>query len=119
MRDGSQNVLMLMDSTNRTANHCANRPRRRTGFVLVAMTLSAVAGLSLAEPGHGSVPAIRAAVVERFELVGMTAPYREATLATVLPARISELPAEEGARVGRGDLVVRLDDTGPRCSAGP
>ena len=111
MRVWSQNVRMLLGSTSQTARHGANQPRRWPGFALAAMTLSVGAGISLAEPGHGSVPANRAVVVERFELIGMTAPYREATLATVLPARISELPVKEGARVGRGDLVVRLDDT--------
>jgi len=43
--------------------------------------------------------------------VGITAPSRTATLASVRPARIAVLSAEEGAVVRAGEVVVSLDDT--------
>lgn len=43
-------------------------------------------------------------------VLGMTAPFRTATLASVRPARIARLLAREGASVRAGDVVVALDE---------
>jgi len=53
--------------------------------------------------------------VEAFRVIGMTAPARTATLASVLPARVSARVAPEGAMVHEGDPVVRLDDAVQRA----
>ena len=85
---------MLLVLINQTASHCTHRPQRRPSLALITMALLVGAGISLAEPGSGSAPANRAAVVDRLEPVAVTAPYRETALDTALPA-------EKGARVGR------------------
>lgn len=46
----------------------------------------------------------------RLQVVGITAPSQRATLASVRPARIAKLFAEEGATVHAGDIIVALDD---------
>ncbi len=46
----------------------------------------------------------------RLQVVGITAPSRRATLASVRPARIAKLLAEEGAAVHAGEQIVALDD---------
>jgi RND family efflux transporter MFP subunit len=43
-------------------------------------------------------------------VIGITAPARVATLASVLPARISQVLAAEGSMVEAGDVVVALED---------
>lgn len=47
---------------------------------------------------------------EVVHLVGVTAPSREVTLASVLPARVLALPAREGSFVKAGDEIIVLDD---------
>lgn len=44
-------------------------------------------------------------------VIGITAPRQKSVLASVLPGRIAELPAIEGATVRRGEVVVVLDDS--------
>ncbi len=45
------------------------------------------------------------------QVVGMTAPYETATLASVQPARIAQIKLPEGSPVRRGELVVNLDES--------
>ncbi len=44
------------------------------------------------------------------DVTGMTAPFREAVLASVQPARIASILAEEGALVRESDLIIALDE---------
>lgn len=44
------------------------------------------------------------------EVVGMTVPFRDATMASVQPARIAEILAAEGGTVSKGVTVVVLED---------
>lgn len=43
-------------------------------------------------------------------VVGMTEPYRIVTVASVYPARIAEILADEGAFVAKGEIVVQFED---------
>ncbi len=60
-------------------------------------------------------PKIQRPSVDAFRIIGMTAPVRTATLASVLPARITKRVAHEGAVVHEGDPVVLLDDAVQRA----
>lgn len=54
---------------------------------------------------------------EAHTVVGITAPYREATLAAVQPGRIAQMSAAEGATVQQGELVFALEDGVQRARA--
>lgn len=43
-------------------------------------------------------------------LIGITTPYREATLSAVRPGRIAQIHVEEGVSVKQGDLVFQMVD---------
>lgn len=76
---------------------CAYSRALATGAVL----LCAQTALGQAVPSH---------LVHVDGIVGMTTSYRQATLATILPARIAEIPVREGASISQGQLVVALED---------
>ena len=48
------------------------------------------------------------ALTREIVLTGRTAPYRTATLRAEIDARVEEIGAQRGARVRKGDLIVRL-----------
>jgi len=58
----------------------------------------------------GGEPAIAPRTPEPCPVVGMTEPFRAAMLASVQPARIAGIRAEEGAYVPEGEVIVALED---------
>ncbi len=77
------------------------RRRARTAAALLAMCVGAGEATTAVPPPSAS---------GTLRVVGMTVPFRKATLASVRPARIARLLAREGASVRAGDVVVALDE---------
>ncbi len=88
----------------RSGRHC-KKLRHGCGIRIALLVVAAVTTQRIAEaeePPNVSDP--------RLQVVGITAPSQRATLASVRPARIANLFAEEGATVHAGDIIVALDD---------
>ncbi len=75
---------------------------------------AAILALLAAVSASAEPPA--AAPDARRVITGITAPVHKATISTLRPGRIEQLPAPEGSFVRKGELLIALDDRAARAA---
>lgn len=83
------------------------RFRTRLGLRRAGLLAGVFGGLLLVGVGQGAAPG-KPGTIEPGPVLGFTAPARMATLGALTVGRITDLPAEEGAQVRAGDVLVQL-----------
>ena len=98
---GVSSVLACVVATADLPNAEVDRPHSPAGTRL---------GIRSSPSGAIALPESNV-VSEKGVLVGLTAPFHKITLASVMPARITTIPAAEGSMIRQGEVLVALDES--------